>query len=92
MLADASIGLIFPNHVSDNLRTTFFLDGGNVYNSFDNRIYDGTASGSLRYSMGIEADWLTPMGLIDVSLAKPLNLQAGDNQQIFQFALGANFG
>jgi outer membrane protein insertion porin family len=88
-----SIAMTFPNHVSDNLRTSIFFDGGNVYDTFDNRkSYDGTASGSFRYSTGVEADWLTPMGLIDVSYAKPLNRQPGDNAEMFQFALGANFG
>jgi len=91
-LADASVGLIFPNYISDNLRTTLFVDGGNVYNTFNNRKYQGTASGGLRYASGIEADWLTPLGLIDVSVAKALNPQRGDSTEFFQFSLGANFG
>jgi outer membrane protein insertion porin family len=92
MVATASVALTFPNHVSDNLRTSIFFDGGNVYDTFDNHDYDGTGSGPFRYSTGVEADWLTPMGLIDVSYAKPLNRQAGDSSEMFQFALGANFG
>ncbi len=59
VLADGSLGLIFPNGISENLRTTAYVDGGNVYNTFNNRRYNGTGSGSLRYSVGIEADWLT---------------------------------
>ncbi|MEO8400672.1 MAG: outer membrane protein assembly factor BamA [Gammaproteobacteria bacterium] len=96
-LADAGLGLIFPNHISDNLRTTVFVDGGNVYNTYNNRRYGETpsgpsGSGSLRYSTGVEADWLTPLGMIDVSLAKPLNPKPGDSREFFQFSLGANFG
>ncbi len=96
-LATASIAMIFPNYISDNFRTSVFMDAGNVYNSFDNRPIGGTASGPLRYSMGIEGDWLTMLGLIDVSLAKPINRQHGaghiaDDVEPFQFSLGANFG
>lgn len=92
MLATAGLGLIFPNYISDNLRTTLFVNGGNTYNSFDNRKFGGTASGPLRYSTGLEADWLTPLGMIDVSFAKALNPQPNDSPNFFQFSLGANFG
>jgi outer membrane protein insertion porin family len=92
LMAVGELGLIFPNHISDNLRTTAFVAGGNVYNTFNNRTQNGTGSGSLRYSVGLEADWLTPLGLIDVSLAKPINKQPGDQERIFDFSLGANFG
>lgn len=94
MLADASMSLIFPNHLSDNLRTSVFVDAGNVYTSFDNRSFGGasTSSGSPRYSVGLEADWLSPFGAIEVSVAQPLNVRKGDhNEEVFQFALGANF-
>lgn len=91
-LADGSLGIIFPNYISDNLRTTAFVDGGNVYNTFSNRKYNGTASGGPRYACGLEADWLTPLGLIDLSVAKALNSKPGDNTKLFDFSLGANFG
>jgi len=93
ILADASLNLIFPNYISDNLRTSVFLDGGNVYSSLNNRTFGGnsTNAGPLRYSTGVEADWLTPFGPIAISIAKPLNLHKGDLQEIFQFSLGANF-
>lgn len=91
-LVNASVGLIFPNYVSENLRTTVFFDGGNVYNTFNNRRFGGTGSGGPRYSTGIEGDWLTPLGLIDISIAKALNAQPGDSKEFFQFSLGANFG
>ncbi len=91
-LVDASFGIIFPNYVTDNLRTTLFIDAGNVYDTFNNRSnYAGSGSGPVRYSVGVEADWLTPMGLIDISLAKPLNPQRGESDP-FQLSVGANFG
>lgn len=91
-LATASLGLIFPNYISENFRTSLFVEGGNVYNTYNNRSLGGTGSGSIRYSTGIDGAWLTPFGLIDVMLSKPLNRQPGDRQEIFQFSLGANFG
>ena len=95
ILADGSLGLIFPNFVSDNLRTSVFFDLGNVYSTLNNRGFGGSSSdsGPIRYSTGVEADWLTPFGPIQLSLAKALNRQKhpGDQIEAFQFAMGANF-
>lgn len=91
-LIDASVALIFPNYLSDSLRTSVFVDGGNVYSTRNNRNFGGlsTNSGPIRYSSGIEADWLTPFGPIELSLAKSFR-QPHDQGEAFQFALGANF-
>lgn len=93
ILADASVGVIFPNHISDNLRTSLYFDAGNVYTTLNNRAFGKASSdsGPLRYSMGVEADWLTPLGPIRLSLAKTLNKEPGDKLEGFQFAMGANF-
>jgi len=94
MLATASINLIFPNYISDNLRTSIFVDAGNVYSALNDRNFGGnsTNSGPIRYSTGLEADLLTPFGPIGLSVAQPLNLhRPPDQRQTFQFALGANF-
>lgn len=95
ILADGSLGLIFPNYLSDNLRTSVFFDIGNVYSTLNNRGFGGNSSdsGPLRYSVGIEADWLTPFGPIQLSLARALNraTRSGDALEPFQFAMGANF-
>jgi outer membrane protein insertion porin family len=99
MLANGSIALIFPNYITDTLRTSVFFDAGNVYTSLNNRRFGGasTTSGPIRYSAGLEADWLTPFGPIVISVAKPLNRQfghgniRGDEQKIFDFALNSNF-
>ncbi len=106
MLVDGSLGFIFPNYLSDSLRTSAFFDIGNVYLSDNNRNYGCTSktgktgittttcsknSGPLRTSVGVEADWMTPMGPLALSLAKPINIRPGDLQESFQFSLGANF-
>lgn len=92
ILADANLSLIFPNYISDNLRTSVFVDAGNVYTSLNNRQFGGqsTMSGPIRYSTGIEVDWLTPFGPIELSLAKAFS-RPHDKIEPFQFALGANF-
>lgn len=96
MLADASLGLIFPNYISDSVRTMAYFDAGNVYLSENNRQKFGgqsTNSGPIRYSVGIEADWLIPsFGPIRLSLAKPVfTRNDGVRREPFQFALGASF-
>jgi outer membrane protein insertion porin family len=91
-LADASIGLILPNYLSDNVRTSVFLDAGNTYQTYDNTVYGGTGSGPLRYSAGVQVEWLSMMGPIDLSLARALNVKSHDSLEAFQFSLGANFG
>src|SRR5690606_25435101 len=93
IFADASVALIFPNYLTDSLRTSVFFDAGNTYAIGNNRSFGGqsTNSGPIRTSVGIEADWLTPLGPIELSLAKALNSRPGDKLEAFQFALGANF-
>lgn len=107
MLIDGSVGIVFPNYLTDSLRTSVFFDIGNVYLSNNNRSAGcsvntnkagkiisktcSTNSGPLRQSVGLEADWMTPLGPLGLSLAKPINKRPGDAQEIFQFSLGANF-
>lgn len=98
ILVDASLSLIFPNYISDSLRTSIFADAGNVYSSLNNRNFGcspsgktcSTNSGPLRYSVGLEADWITPFGPVAISVARPFQ-RKHDDIRIFQFALGANF-
>jgi outer membrane protein insertion porin family len=76
-----------------------FVDAGNVYYSGNNKGFGcspsgktcSTNSGPVRFSTGLEADLITPFGPVGLSLAKPLNLRKGDDQEIFQLSLGANF-
>ena len=78
-----SAGLIVPNPLSQNLRTTVFLDGGNAY--------DGVKLNNLRYAAGLELDWLSPIGLLNFSLAHALNNKKGDDTQLFGFTFGTTF-
>jgi outer membrane protein insertion porin family len=91
-MADASLGVILPSYFSDNIRMMAFLDAGNTWQTYDNRQFGGTGSGPLRYSAGMQVTWLSMMGPIDVSLARPLHHNRADELEAFQFSLGANFG
>ncbi len=93
MLANGTLGLIFPNYISDNLRTSVYFDAGNVYSSLNNISFGGqsTNTGPLRYSAGIDALWLSPFGLVEVTIAQPLNRRPHDERKTFDFSLGANF-
>jgi outer membrane protein insertion porin family len=81
--------LILPVPFIENVRTlrlSAFVDGGNVFapdEDFD--------AGQFRYSAGLSAIWVTPIGVLTFSLAKPLKKFEGDRTQLFQFAIGTNF-
>ncbi len=80
---------LFPNpfvEKASSMRFSLFVDGGWVYAEGED-----LDLGELRYSAGISAIWLTPIGAMRFSLATPLNEQPGDRTQSFQFTLGSPF-
>ncbi len=81
--ATGSFNLIFPNPISEKLRTSVFVDAGNV---FQNQINIG----GLRTSAGVEVDWISPLGPLKFSLAQALNPQSGDQLEFFQFSVGTS--
>ncbi|MDI9817817.1 MULTISPECIES: outer membrane protein assembly factor BamA [unclassified Legionella] len=91
-LVNGSAGIILPYPLSrDTVRTTLFADAGNVFSRgtpFDLRGFGG---GPLRYSAGIGVEWRSPFGPLAFSVAKPLNKQPYDDQQVFQFTLSSGF-
>ncbi len=68
----------------------FFIDAGNVWE--DRSAVD---LGDARYSIGLAATWMTPMGILRFSIAEPLNEtdEDVDRNRIdrFQFELGTGF-
>ncbi len=74
---------------SDQLRITSFFDIGNVYDLDDPDA--GGDSKALRYSVGLSGIWVSPVGLLTVSLASPLGARPGDRTQGFQFTFGTSF-
>jgi outer membrane protein insertion porin family len=66
-----------------------FVDAGNAFSS-DVPGYEPDFS-LLRYSAGINLQWLTAIGPLSFSLSRPLNEQSGDDTQAFQFTIGQGF-
>lgn len=97
VLVEGSIELIFPLPFlkdQNSVRTAFFLDGGNVFStscqSSQLNCYD-LDFGQLRYSVGVGLTWITGFGPLTFSLAKPINEDEYDQDEVFQFTLGRGF-
>jgi outer membrane protein insertion porin family len=75
------------------LRLGAFLDFGNVWwtEPTDLVAPTGFDLGELRYSTGLSAQWLSPVGALSLSVAYPLNATDQDEEQVFQFSFGQNF-
>jgi outer membrane protein insertion porin family len=86
VVGSAELLVPFPGIKEKSVRLSGFLDGGAVYGPGDQ---PGTAG--LRYSSGVALTWLSPVGPIKFSYAVPLNKQAVDKLQKFQFSLGTMF-
>jgi len=91
VLTEGSLELIFPTPFagdSRSMRTAFFVDAGQVFDP--DRDFD-PAGDEIRLSAGVGFQWITAVGPLAFSLAKPLNDKSGDDTQIFQFSLGQTF-
>jgi outer membrane protein insertion porin family len=103
VLVEGSAELIYPfPWVEDrrSLQTSVFLDGGNTFLTDCYEVVPGDGPSScnsgvnlddMRYSVGLGLSWLTPVGPLTFSVAKPLNEEDGDDPQVFQFSLGQTF-
>jgi outer membrane protein insertion porin family len=82
--------LITPVTYGDikSIRLAGFFDIGNVFDTING---DGFETDELRYSTGVALNWLSPIGPLTFSYAFPLNDEAGDETQNFQFRIGGNF-
>jgi outer membrane protein insertion porin family len=69
-----------------SLRMGWFFDAGQVYGKGEN-----LALGDLRYSTGLSAAWISPIGPLKFSFGLPLNKQDSDKSESFQFQLGTTF-
>ncbi|MBF2760936.1 MAG: outer membrane protein assembly factor BamA [Ectothiorhodospiraceae bacterium AqS1] len=68
------------------LRVASFFDIGNVYGPDEDFDAD-----MLRYSTGLSALWLSPIGPFTLSLAAPVGEKPDDDTQSFQFTFGTSF-
>jgi len=84
---NATAELRFPMPFLDDvkgLKGSVFVDAGNVFK-------DDFNQDEIRYSAGVGATWVSPLGPLTISYAKPLNEETGDKTQELQFSIGANF-
>lgn len=89
-LVDGTFALVIPTGISpDAFRFTTFVDFGNVYDT--DGVATTTGSGPMRFSVGIQGDWRSPIGPLVLSLAEPLNPQPSDEQERLQFTVGTSF-
>ena len=79
-----------PGVKDKSVRLSGFVDSGIVSGYVANQGYlPGTAG--MRYSAGIAVTWMSPMGPLKLSYARPLNAQPQDMLQAFQFTMGSMF-
>lgn len=90
LVGNAEVLFPMPGMGKDTaLRLSAFVDGGVIYGKLGQGIIPGVTGP--RYSTGVALTWVSPMGPIKLSWAKPLNKQPGDNIQNLQFTIGTLF-
>lgn len=76
------------------VRTSIFLDAGALWDTHDSD-YMGGDSGSdpsdYRASVGVSLAWMSPIGPLVFSLARPVKDYSGDDTQTFNFNIGGRF-
>ncbi|MBI3222364.1 MAG: outer membrane protein assembly factor BamA [Nitrosomonadales bacterium] len=87
VVGSAELLMPFPGMSKEkSMRLSGFVDGGAIYGPGD---LPGSAG--MRYSAGVAFTWLSPIGPMKFSYGVPLNKQAVDRLQKFQFTLGSIF-
>jgi outer membrane protein insertion porin family len=68
---------------------SFFVDAGNVWGvDYSDTIDDNS---KIRSSSGLAVDWLTPVGPLSFSFAKPITKSDTDRTETFRFDIGTTF-
>jgi len=88
LVGGAEVLVPLPGMSKDrSMRLSGFFDAGAIYGPGD----PVPASTGLKYSAGAALTWISPVGPIKISYARPLNKQPQDKLQAFQFSLGSIF-
>ncbi|KAA8676676.1 outer membrane protein assembly factor BamA [Vibrio gigantis] len=105
-VALASLELIVPtpfasDEARSQIRTSVFFDMASVWdtefvdrnrpNSGDQYYYDYSDPTNYRSSYGAALQWMSPMGPLVFSLAKPIKIYEGDDEEFFTFTIGRTF-
>ncbi|MEW9898462.1 outer membrane protein assembly factor BamA [Chitinivorax sp. PXF-14] len=87
VVANAELLFPIPGLKGDkSARLSVFGDAGSVWGSGDKMSF-----GDLRYSAGFGLTWVSPVGPLKFSVAKPFNPKDNDKVERFQFQLGTLF-
>lgn len=87
VIVNAELHFPFPGSGTDrSLRWFTFADGGQVFQE-DAKM----RLSEFRYSAGIGLSWISPVGPLKLSYAKPINPLPGDRLERFQFQMGTGF-
>ncbi|WP_339389883.1 outer membrane protein assembly factor BamA [Vibrio neptunius] len=104
-IALASMELIVPtpfasDEARSQIRTSLFIDAASVWDTeFNyNSAYQGTRyyedysdPTNYRASYGAALQWMSPMGPLVFSIAKPIEIYEGDDEEFFTFTIGRTF-
>ena len=89
--SSVNLSTTLPQILQENQNVDFliFLDAGNVWGvDYDSSLSD---SNKIRSAAGIGVDWLTPIGPLNFTLAKPITKSNTDATETFRFNLGTSF-
>ncbi|MBF8999388.1 MULTISPECIES: outer membrane protein assembly factor BamA [Vibrio] len=102
----ASAELIVPTpfvseEVQNQIRTSVFFDMASVWDTEfdyngsvaygDKYYYDYSDPTNYRSSWGVALQWVSPMGPLVFSVAKPIKKYEGDDEEFFTFTIGKTF-
>ena len=106
-VALASMELIVPtpfasDEVRNQIRTSLFVDAGTVWDTefnpdevgryINDSFSDDYSDPSLiRASYGAALQWMSPMGPLVFSIARPIKKYDGDDEEFFTFTIGRTF-
>ena len=100
ILTTATLELLFPlpfiEGINNQLRTSFFIDAGNVFSSNctqRQRLLRNCTNfdlGEIRYSVGFNLTYISPFGPLTFYLAKPFGKDS-DDTKTFDFTIGTGF-
>jgi len=86
LILNAELQFPFPGSDGDrSLRWFVFADAGNVYDE------GAPFKGGLKASIGFGITWLSPLGPLKLSMARPLNATDLDKTKTFDFQIGGGF-
>ena len=87
LVTDFEYDFPFPGTGADrSLRMSAFLDSGYVWGE-----NQPVHLADMRASVGIGVSWISPIGPLKFSIAKPIRTRPGDQTQTFQFTVGTAF-